>query len=99
MYRHIFMGRFKDGISEETKAKELADMKLMKEKIPGIVDQRVGFMTGWAGMTEGIAMTVDFATKEDFDVYMKHPYHKYYIDQTGRDYFQTDTFAVAQFEM
>lgn len=55
MYRHIFMGRFKDGISEETKVKELADMK--------------------------------------------HPYHKDYIDQTGRDYFQTDTFAVAQFEM
>ena len=35
MIRHIFMGTFKEGIDNETKQKELADMQAMKEKIPG----------------------------------------------------------------
>ena len=31
MIRHIFIGTFKEGISDEIKQKELADMKVMKE--------------------------------------------------------------------
>lgn len=46
MIRHIFIGTFKEGISDEIKQKELADMKAMKERIPGIVHQEVGFSTG-----------------------------------------------------
>lgn len=49
MIRHIFIGTFKEGISDEVKQKELADMQAMKEKIPGIMAQEVGFSTGWAG--------------------------------------------------
>lgn len=98
MIRHIFIGTFKDGISDETKRKELEDMKAMKEKILGIVAQEVGFSTGWAGPENQIVMTVDFATKEDFDVYMTHPYHMDYIDKTGTEYFDRSTFVAAQFE-
>lgn len=97
MIRHIFMGRFKPGISQQVKDKELEDMKLMKKEIPGIVNQSIGFTTGWVGMEDGIVMTVDFISKEDFDAYMTHPYHIDYISQTGRDLFDTDSFAVAQF--
>lgn len=43
-------------------------------------------------------MTVDFAFKADFDVYMKHLYHMNYIDKTGTEYFERSSFAVAQFE-
>lgn len=98
MIRHIFIGTFKDGISDEIKQKELADMKAMKEKIPGIVAQEVGFSTGWEGPENQIVMTVDFATKADFDVYMTHPYHMDYIAKTGEMYFDTSTFVAAQFE-
>lgn len=49
MIRHIFIGTFKEGIPAEIREKELADMKAMKEKIPGIAAQEVGFSTGWAG--------------------------------------------------
>lgn len=98
MIRHIFIGTFKDGISDEIKQKELADMKAMKDKIPGIVAQEVGFSTGWEGRENQIVMTVDFATKSDFDVYMTHPYHMDYIAKTGDMYFDTSTFVAAQFE-
>ncbi len=92
------MGTFKEGISDDIRRKELADMQAMKEKIPGIVDLRVGFSTGWVGPGNRIVMTVDFASREDFDVYMTHPYHMDYIDRTGTMYFDRSTFVVAQFE-
>lgn len=40
----------------------------MKERIPGIVDLQVGMSTGWAGPENQVVMTVDFATRADFDV-------------------------------
>lgn len=98
MIRHIFIGTFKEGISNEIKRKELSDMKAMKDKIPGIVAQEVGFSTGWAGISNQIVMTVDFVEKADFDVYMTHPYHMDYIAKTGEEYFDTSTFVAAQFE-
>ena len=98
MIRHIFIGTFKDGISQAVKEKELADMKAMKEKIPGIAAQEVGFSPGWAGAENQIVMTVDFATKADFDAYMTHPYHMDYIDKTGTAYFDRASFVSALFE-
>lgn len=98
MIRHIFIGTFKDGISDEIKQNEFSDMKAMKDRIPGIVAQAVGFSTGWAGIPNQIVMTVDFAEKVDFDVYMTHPYHMDYIAKTGEKYFDTSTFVSAQFE-
>ncbi len=97
MIRHIFIGTFKEGVSDGIKEKELADMKAMKDKIPGIVALEVGFSTGWAGPKDQIVMTVDFATKADFDGYMTHPYHTDYIDKTGTLYFDRSTFVAAQF--
>lgn len=98
MIRHIFIGTFKDGISEEIKQTEVSDMKRMKTEIPGIVNLEVGMSTGWIGMPNRIIMTVDFTTKKDFDVYMSHPYHMEYIAKTGDLYFDTSTFVAAQFE-
>lgn len=73
-------------------------MKAMKDNIPGIENLEVGLSTGWAGATNQIVMTVDFKTRKDFDVYMTHPYHTEYINQTGTDYFDRATFVSAQFE-
>lgn len=98
MIRHVFMGTFKKGISEETKKKVLADMQAMKDKIPGITAQQVGFSTGWAGQKNQIVMTVDFAEKADFDIYMAHPYHMEYVDKLGTEHFDRSTFVAAQFE-
>ncbi len=97
MIRHIFIGNFKEGIANETKQKELAYMQAMKEKIPGIVELRIGFSPRWAGSKNQIVMTVDFAFKEDFDVYMAHPYHMDYVNKTGDMYFERSSFVSAQF--
>lgn len=99
MIRHIFIGTFKEGISEDVRLKQLVDMKAMKENIPGIMRLEVGFSIGWVGNENQIAMTVDFQSKADFDVYMTHPYHMEYIDKTGTEYFYRESFAVAQFEI
>ena len=98
MIRHIFIGTFKDGVSRETKQSILTDMQAMKEKIPGIISQQVGFSTGWAGPENQIVMTVDFRRKEDFDVYMNHPYYRNHVDKLGTEYFDRSTFVAAQFE-
>lgn len=98
MIRHIFIGTFKKGISDEIMQQQLADMQAMKDKIPGIADLKVGLSTGWAGQTNQVVMTVDFHTKADFDVYMTHPYHIDYIDKTGTLYFDRTSFVSAQFE-
>lgn len=99
MIRHIFIATFKDGISDEVKQKELADMRAMKEKMPCIAAQQVGMSTGWIGKENQVVMTVDFDTKADFDAYMVHPYHADYINQTGIDYFDVSSFVTAQFEI
>ncbi len=70
----------------------------MKEKIPGIEDLQVNRATGWVGDADRIMMTVDVAAKEDFDVYLNHPYHTDYITKTGIDYCKTDSFVVGQIE-
>lgn len=99
MIRHIFIGTFKDNISDDVKHRQLADMQAMKENIPGIADLKVGLSTGWAGQTNQIVMTVDFRTKVDLDTYMTHPYHTDYIDkETATAYFDRSTFIAAQFE-
>ena len=43
MIRHIFIGTFREDVSEEIRRSVLADMQAMKEKIPGIAAQEVGF--------------------------------------------------------
>lgn len=99
MIRHIFIGTFKEGISEDVKRRQLSDMQAMKERIPGVADLQVGLSTGWAGQTNQVVMTVDFRTKADFDAYMTHPYHTDYIDkETAMTYFDRQTFVAAQFE-
>lgn len=45
-----------------------------------------------------IIMTVDVASKEDFDVYMTHPYYMDYVGKTWDMYFERFSFVNAQFE-
>lgn len=97
MIRHIFIGTFLQGVSDVIKAQTLADMKAMKCQIPGIEALEVGFSTGWERPKNQIVMTVDVATKEDFDVYMTHPYHRDYIAKLGEMYFDTASFVAVQF--
>lgn len=98
MIRHLFMADFKDGTSEEVKNKAIEDMRAMKEKIPCIAELCVNRTTGWAGAGDRIMLTVDVATKEDFEAYLNHPYHAGYIAKSGGDYCRPGSIIMGQIE-
>ena len=97
MIRHIFIGTFKDDVSDAIKNMVLADLRAMREKIPGIVDLHADFSTGWVGSENSVVMTGDLATKADFDVYMTHPYHTDHVAPQGAAYLSG--YVAAQFEL
>ena len=97
MIRHIFIGTFKENIGDATKAEELAALKAIKEKIPGVVALEANFSTGWVGSENSVVMTVDLASKEDFDNYLAHPYHAEYLLKLGTENFSG--YVAAQFEL
>ena len=97
MFRHIFIGTFKDGIDDAIKNQELADLRAIKEKIPGVINLQVNFSTGWIGSENSVAMTVDLESKEDFDAYIAHPYHSEYLLKKGAENFSG--YVAAQFEL
>ncbi|MBD3878809.1 MAG: Dabb family protein [Quinella sp. 1Q5] len=97
MLRHIFIGTFKADISDEIKRRVLVDLRAMQKNIPGIVELHADFSTGWVGSENSVVMTVDFATKTDFDVYMTHPYHIDHIAPQGAKYLSG--YVAAQFEL
>lgn len=97
MFRHIFIGTFKDGVDDATKVAELAALKAIAEKIPGTVNLQVGFSTGWVGSENQVVMTVDFATKADFDGFIAHPYHMQDLLKLGTENFAG--YVSAQFEL
>ncbi|MBR2733814.1 MAG: Dabb family protein [Selenomonadaceae bacterium] len=97
MIRHIFIGTFKAEVGDAIKNSVLADLRGMKENIPGIVDLHADFSAGWVGSENSVVMTVDFATKADFDVYMSHPYHTERVAPQGVKYLSG--YVAAQFEL
>ena len=97
MFRHVFIGTFKDGVDGATKSAEVAALKAIKEKIPGIVDLQVGLSTGWVGSDNQVVMTVDFVSKADFDNFFAHPYHMQDLLKLGTENFAG--YVSAQFEL
>ena len=92
MIRHIFIGTFKADLSDATKKKVLVDLRAMKKKIPGVVALEANF-----GSENSVVMTVDFASKEDFDAYMAHPYHTEHVAKQGAEFLSS--YVAAQFEL
>ena len=97
MFRHIFIGTFKSGIDDAIKTLVLDDLRAMREKIPGVVELHANFSTSWVGSENSVVMTVDFASKADFDGFIAHPYHTQHVAPQGAKYFSG--YVAAQFEL
>ena len=97
MFRHIFIGTFKADVSDANKAEELDVLRAIKEKVSGVVDLQVGLSTGWVGSENSVVMTIDFATKADFDAFIAHPYHTGHVAKKGAENFSG--YVAAQFEL
>ena len=97
MIRHIFIGTFKENVDNAIKKKILVDLRAMREKIPNIIALEANFSTGWVDSDNSVVMTVDFATKEDFDEYIAHPYHTDHVAKQGAEFLSS--YVAAQFEL
>ncbi len=97
MVRHIFIGKFKENVSDEMKQKELVDLRAIKEKIPGVIDLHADFSTGWFGEKGQMTMIVDLPSAEDFQKYVVHPYHADYLVSQGKEIFESYNAAQIEF--
>ncbi len=97
MYRHIFWGTLKAGVTEAQKAEMLTLWRAMADEIPAISALAVGFSTGWTGIPDQLVMTVDFDSPEAFEAYRHHPYHLEVIDRSAQEMLREETFVAQQF--
>ena len=93
------MAEFQDDVSEAIRQKEIEELRAIKDKIPNIIDVQVNRTVGWVGKKDLIMMTVDVASKADFDAFQAHPYHAEYISETGIKYCKADSVVVGQIEI
>ena len=98
MFRHLFMAEFKDDVGEEIREKVLGEVRAIKEKEDCVADLKAGFTTGWAGKPDMIMLTVDVASKEDFEAYAGHPYHTGVVMESIGKYCKPESIALAQIE-
>lgn len=77
MIKHIVMWRIADG---EDTLKRVEDMKknleALKDKIPCIVDIRVGANFTESEYASDVVLESSFNTREDLEIYRDHPEHK-----------------------
>jgi len=76
MIEHILLLRWKDDASQEAIDNAMAELRALKDKIPGIVDMSSGlnFSERSKGYTHGIVMR--FTNRAALDAYYPHPEHQ-----------------------
>lgn len=76
MIEHIVLFRWKERTSQDAIEKALAELRGLKEKIPGIVDLTCGtnFSERAKGYTHGLV--VRFTDRAALDQYNPHPEHQ-----------------------
>lgn len=79
MIHHLVWFKLKDGISAEEKAVLKANLEEMAPQIPQILDMACG--EDFSGRSRGFdwGLWVKFATREDGQIYDKHPAHQAFI--------------------
>jgi len=76
MIEHIVLFRWTDAASQEAKEKVIAELRGLKEKIPGVVDLSCGtnFCDRAKGYTHGLV--VRFKDRAALNAYGPHPEHQ-----------------------
>ncbi len=79
MIHHLVWFKLKDGISGEEKAELKANFEEMVPQIPQILDMACG--EDFSGRSRGFdwGLWVKFASREDGQIYDKHPAHQAFI--------------------
>ena len=76
--RHIVLVKFRLGTPEERISRIFADLRAIKDKIPGVISISAGRSESPEKIERGYmhGFTVDFADWSALDTYQKHPDHK-----------------------
>ncbi|RYG70118.1 Dabb family protein [bacterium] len=79
MIHHLVWFKLKEDISPEEKAELKANLEAMKPHIPQIVSMATG--EDFSGRSRGFewGLSVQFNTREDGQIYDKHPEHQAFI--------------------
>lgn len=76
MIVHIFAFRWKAGVTEEQKARAIAEIRDLQGRIPGLLETVVGI--NFSPRSQGYALggTMKFTDREALDAYVEHPLHQ-----------------------
>ena len=74
MIKHIVLFRFEDPTVNIPIVRE--SLYALREKIPEIVSMQIGEDFLHSGRSFDMALLVDFKTREDLEIYDKHPDHQ-----------------------
>ena len=90
MIEHILLLRWNEKTSQELIDRAMAELRALKEKIPGIVDLSSGinFSERAKGFTHG--MVFRFKDRAALESYLAHPEHKHVV-QTFLNPIRADT--------
>ena len=97
MIRNIFIATIKEGVTDSEIQKEIELMRNMKNELPEIKEIIVEKSTGWIGLSNVVAMTIDVESKQDFDKVIQSSAHQN-VSKTAPDFFITDNFILTQIE-
>jgi len=80
MIEHVVLFKVTASATEEQKQRMVAELRDLKEKIPGIVDLSVG--RNFSSRSQGfeIGLVVRFRDREALEAYLPHPAHRGCVD-------------------
>ncbi len=81
MVEHVVLFKTTPETTPEQRERMIAELRSLKEKIPGIIDLSVG--TNFSDRNQGfdVGLVVRFVDRAALEVYLPHPAHRGCVDQ------------------
>lgn len=76
MYRHVFIGVIKPGVSEEKILERINVMKAVTESVAEVKNAAVGRNVGWFNPQDAILLISDFENQEAFNAFILSEPHQ-----------------------
>lgn len=76
MYVHMFVFRWKPGVTADEKQRALAEIRALQGQIPGLLETAVGVNISPRGRGYELGGVMKFADKAALDSYGGHPVHQ-----------------------
>ena len=97
--RHCVLGCFADDATDEQKAAMMEGLRGLPAKIPQIHSLLVGMDLGMVKGNHDWALNVEFASKEDYEVYAGHEAHVEVISTLIKPILKAGTRTAVQFAL